>query len=86
MQNLDNLDVFEILITQKLLNALRTLLSDPGSYNYLKIFKQFNLCSPGPDIIKLFSCLTQLSTKYILLINAIVPTIVSFLTLFIILA
>ena len=32
MQNLENLDVFEILITHNLLNARRTLLSDPRSY------------------------------------------------------
>ena len=35
---------------------------------------------PGPDVIKLFSCSTQLSTKFILLINVKMPTIVGILT------
>ena len=35
---------------------------------------------PGPEVIKLFSCSTQLSTKFILLINVIMPTIVGILT------
>ena len=35
---------------------------------------------PGPEIIKLFPCSTQLSTKYILLINVKMPTIVGILT------
>ena len=34
----------------------------------------------GPEIIKLFSCSTQLSTKFILLINVKMPTIVGILT------
>ena len=34
----------------------------------------------GPDVIKLFPCSTQLSTKYILLINVKMPTIVGILT------
>ena len=32
--------------------------------------------SPGPKVTKLFSCLTQLSMKLFLLINAEMPTIV----------
>ena len=36
---------------------------------------------PGPEVIKLFSCSTQLSTKFILLINVKMPTIVGILTL-----
>ena len=36
----------------------------------------------GPKIIKLFSCSTQLSTKFILLINVKMPTIVGILTFF----
>ena len=32
--------------------------------------------SPGPKVIKLFSCSTQLSTKFILLINVKMSTIV----------
>ena len=35
---------------------------------------------PGPEVIKLFSCSTQLSTKFILLINIKMPTIVGILT------
>ena len=34
----------------------------------------------GPEVIKLFSCSTQLSTKFILLINVKIPTIVGILT------
>ena len=35
---------------------------------------------PGPEVIKLFSCSTQLSTKFILLINVKMPTIVGIFT------
>ena len=35
--------------------------------------------SPGPEVIKLFSYSTQLSTKFILLINVKMPTIVGIL-------
>ena len=35
---------------------------------------------PGPEIIKLFPSSTQLSTKFILLINVKMPTIVGILT------
>ena len=35
---------------------------------------------PGPEVIKLFSCSTQLSTKFLLLINVKMPTIVGILT------
>ena len=34
----------------------------------------------GPKVIKLFSCSTQLSTEFILLINVKMPTIVGILT------
>ena len=34
----------------------------------------------GPDVIKPFSCSTQLNTKFILLINVKMPTIVGILT------
>ena len=34
----------------------------------------------GPEVIKLFPCSIQLSTKYILLINVKMPTIVGILT------
>ena len=36
--------------------------------------------SPGPEVIKLFSCSTQLSMKYFPLINVKMPTIVGILT------
>ena len=36
--------------------------------------------SPGPEIVKLFSCSTQLSMKFFLLINVKMPTIVGILT------
>ena len=35
---------------------------------------------PGPEVIKLFSCSTQLSMKFILLINVKMPTNVGILT------
>ena len=35
---------------------------------------------PGPKVIKLFPCSTQLSTKFVLLINVKMPTIVGILT------
>ena len=34
----------------------------------------------GPEVIKLFSCSTQLSTKFILLMNVKMPTIVDIFT------
>ena len=42
---------------------------------------KFQLGGPGPEVIKLFSCSTQLSTKFILLINVKMQTIVGILTL-----
>ena len=38
------------------------------------------LHTQGSEVIKLFSCSTQLSTKFILLINVKMPTIVGILT------
>ena len=35
---------------------------------------------PGPEAIKLFPCLTQLSMKFFVLINVKMPTIVGILT------
>ena len=34
---------------------------------------------PGPEVVKLFPCLTKLSTKFILLINVKMPKIVGIL-------
>ena len=36
--------------------------------------------TPGPEVIKLFSCSDQLRLKFILLINVRMPTIVDILT------
>ena len=41
---------------------------------------QASLSSPGPVVIKLFSCSTQLNMKLILLINVKMPTTVGILT------
>ena len=38
------------------------------------------ITQPGPKVIKLFSCSTQLSIKFSLLINVKMPTIVGILT------
>ena len=38
------------------------------------------LNKPGPEVIKLFSCSTQLSMEFFLLINVKMPTIVGILT------
>ena len=38
------------------------------------------MCKPGPEVIKLFPCSTQLSMKFFLLINVKMPTIVGILT------
>ena len=53
------------------------ILQDIIIYQYASESKQR---VPGPKIIKLFSCSTQLSTKFILLINVKMPTIVGILT------
>ena len=44
------------------------------------LFDFFYMAGPGPEVIKLFSYSTQLSTKFILLINVKMPTIVGILT------
>ena len=36
--------------------------------------------TPGPEVMKLFLCFTQLSIKFIMLINVKMPTIVGILT------
>ena len=42
------------------------------------IFKQYS--DPGPEVIKLFSCSTQLSIKFFLFINVKMPTNVGIIT------
>ena len=37
---------------------------------------------PGPEVMKLFSCSTQLSLKFILIINVKMPTTVGILTFY----
>ena len=44
-----------------------------------QLYKRMNVC-PGPEVIKLFPCSTQLSMKFFLLINVKMPTIVGSLT------
>ena len=39
-----------------------------------------SVCEPGPEVIKLFSCSTQLSMNFFLLINVKMPTVVGILT------
>ena len=43
--------------------------------------RQKEILLPGSEVIKLFSCSTQLSMKFIMLINVKMPTIVGILTL-----
>ena len=54
-------------------------------YKYCQVIKYRNDLGlherkPGPEVIKLFSCSTQLRMKFILLINVKMPTIVGILT------
>ena len=48
----------------------------------LKMFKAYAIGTKisGTEVIKLFSCSTQLSTKFILLINVKMPKVVDILT------
>ena len=48
---------------------------DPSDYKHRQMVE-----SPDPEVIKLFSCLTLLSMKFILLINVKMSTIVGILT------
>ena len=60
-----------------------TILLVFGSFTQCEhqLFSQSSGVIPDPEVIKLFSCSTQLSSKFILLINVKVPTIVGILTL-----
>ena len=51
-----------------------------GSDGPEKSQNSLQLGRAGPDVIKLFSCSTQLSTKFILLINVKMPADVGILT------
>ena len=67
---------------------------NPGSESKLRplectVIHSFPFCFipvhfiPGPEVIKLFSCSTQLSMRFFLLINVKMPTIVGILTIMI---
>ena len=58
-----------LLVTGETKNNLLEGLHHPGKYR-----------ETGPEVIKLFSCSTQLSMKFFLLINVKMPTIVGILT------
>ena len=58
----------------------RALVYDAQTYVSLQHTEGHLSQYPGPEIIKLFSCSTQLSMKVILLINVKMPTIVGILT------
>ena len=63
------------------LSFLLTLTSDAKTLLvYLGLSVRDHLNTPGPEVIKLFSCSTQLSMKFFLLINVKMPTIVGILT------
>ena len=56
-----------------------------ATMGHVLMFSCFNLLTacvhrPGPEVIKLFSCSTQLSMNIFLLINVKMPTIVGMLT------
>ena len=57
-------------------NCLQKLSADDTSRQRVK--QMFT--KAGPEVIKLFPCSTHLSTKFILLINIKMPTIVGILT------
>ena len=50
------------------------------SISYLTLETGTDVSKPGPEVIKLFSCSTQLSMKFVLLIDVKMPTIVGILT------
>ena len=53
----------------------------PISKMTVKLYNtQIIITKPGSEVIKLFSCSTRLSTKFILLINVKMPTVVGILT------
>ena len=60
-------------------NSIPTTIKVCEGYNNQNLFPK-TLTPPGPEVIKLFSYSTQLSTKFILLINVKMPTVVGILT------
>ena len=61
-------------------NTIITELNDLGKINCLRRSEVSVEGSSGPEVIKLFSCSTQLSMKFFLLINVKMPIIVGILT------
>ena len=55
-------------------------LSDPGYNMCVTQTQEYTTKRPGPEVKKVFPCSIQLSTKFILLINVKMPTIVGILT------
>ena len=56
------------------------LISDYSQEIGMRLALESLLRRPVPEVIKLFSCSTQLSMKFFLLINVKMPTIVGILT------
>ena len=65
--------IFFVQIDQKKKKRLDLIQSEMSLVRFIHV-------SPGPEVIKLFSCSTQLSIKCIMLINVKMPTIVGILT------
>ena len=59
-----------ILLEHGILREILALFSDSKG--------ALSITQPGPEVIKLFSCTTQLNMKTFLLINVKMPTIVAF--------
>ena len=57
-----------------------TNISEAKQYDKCVLLVQDSNTLPGPEVIKLFSCSTQLSMKFLLLINVKMLTIVGILT------
>ena len=51
---------------------------EPEPYREISSYKQDQTSRPDPEVIKLFSCSTQLSMKFILLINVKIVGILTF--------
>ena len=58
----------------------RIMSDNPKEYDGKVNIGGRSITNPGPKVIKLFSCSTQLSMKFFLLINVKMPTIVGILT------
>ena len=76
-----NIQFLSIVFT-KFLFTFNSMLTDEDFYHLLNSFVNSQDIGPtsGLEVITLFSCLTHLSMKLILLINVKMPTIVGILT------